>query len=177
MIINHSRSLIFFALYCLFVVRHRVFHLHLKTSLFSLGSSGRPEFVLLIMLLRKTTDAHKQAATFNPIKANSKPFSSTFSLQQIEAFTAMCRLNLQPSPVVLRRGEAVSKQQIITVNMITIIMMVIASVSSASSSLKPCLFSDPSSQESFWSNGPFNLPFSLSPPSHSLHLCSLLLFV
>lgn len=47
-------------------------------------------------------------------------------------------------------------------------MMVIASADAASSSLKPCLFSDPSSQESFWSNGPFNLSlFSLLllPPS------------
>lgn len=42
----------------------------------------------------------------------------------------------------------------------------------ASSSQKPCLRSDPSSQESFWSNGPFNLPLSsllfspsLFPPS------------
>lgn len=61
--------------------------------------------------------------------------------------------------------------------MITIIMMVIASAYAASSSLKPCLFSDPSSQESFWSNGPFNLSFSVSSLPRSLNLRSLLLFV
>lgn len=81
---------------------------------------------------------------------------STVSFLQIEAFSVLC-----PSSVVLHHGEAVSRQQIIIVNMITIIIMVIASANVASSSLKPCLFSDPSSQESFWSNGLFNLPPSL----------------
>ena len=46
----------------------------------------------------------------------------------------------------------------VTINTITIIMAVIASARAASGSPKPCLFSDPSSQESFWSNGAFNLP-------------------
>lgn len=78
--------------------------------------------------------------------------------------------HIPPSSIVPYHGEAVSRQKIITVNMITIIMMVIASAYAASSSLKPCLFSDPSSQESFWSNGPFNLSFSVSSLSLSLSI-------